>query len=605
MKYLLYSVLFLCSTTLFAQQPGTLDPLFGEEGKVLAPLPFNDSRTVLAVQPDGKTLRGVTDLYSGKLTFRIDRLLQDGSPDLDFGTNGTAFVEFYNLTDPFFDGATLYALFVQPDGKILAAGYAGSIYGSAGIARLNPDGSQDSSFGMNGTSIVGNQYLNFVFSIALQTDGKIMLGGESLTDFVNNTYRFMTIRCLPDGSLDPDFAKEGILMSRYIGAANTVAVQPDGKIVAAGYSGSLFSGSYFHIERYNENGTYDKDFGNGDGIVDTTVGSGSCAINSIALQADGKIVVAGGVNGYFPTQFGVARFNSDGNLDKSFGNGGWVSEFGGAGSEATKVMLTRKENEDRVVVAGSVTNSATKGDFALAAYYSNGTKDTDFGKEGTQVTDIGSNEYLTGAGLQTDGKIVVAGFMYANGILTNNYIVARYYGYPQKVSLIVRIKRWLHNHTITWKGLPADDKISYYSVEQSNNNRDGFTPVAKVNGVSNLKDYSFTNSSLLEGKNYYRIKAVSGDGVVRYSEVVSADNSANTASVYPNPARDYVTVQGLKANETANISITDGNGNVRVKGVSTGSAQYRSQLTNLQPGTYYVNITANGKTETVKFVKSN
>ncbi len=162
----------------------------------------------------------------------------------------------------------------------------------------------------------------------------------------------------------------------------------------------------------------------------------------------------------------------------------------------------------------------------------------------------------------------------------------------------------MQNHTITWKGLPQDN-ISYYSVEQSNNNRDGFTPVAKVSGVSNLKDYSLTNSSLLQGTNYYRIKAVSGDGVVRYSEVASADNSANTASVYPNPAKDYVLVKGLPQNTTANISITDGSGNVRVKGVSTGSAQYRSQLTNLQPGTYYVNITTNSKTETVKFVKSN
>lgn len=179
---------------------------------------------------------------------------------------------------------------------------------------------------------------------------------------------------------------------------------------------------------------------------------------------------------------------------------------------------------------------------------------------------------------------------------------ARYYGYPQKVSLFVKIKRWLQNHTISWQGLPMENKISYYSIERSSNGKSGFTAIAKVSGISHLKEYSVTNNNLLEGMNYYRVKAVSSDGVVRYSEVVSADNDTIAASVYPNPAKNFILITGLPATEKANISITDAVGNVKARGVSIG-AQYRFQVASLLAGTYYIHIATGSKLETLTFVK--
>ncbi len=184
-----------------------------------------------------------------------------------------------------------------------------------------------------------------------------------------------------------------------------------------------------------------------------------------------------------------------------------------------------------------------------------------------------------------------------------NYLT-RFNGYPKQVPLYVRIKRWLKNHGISWKGLPAQDNVAYYNIERSSNSKTGFTQIAKVSGTNHLSNYDLTNSQLLPGTNYYRIKAVSTDGTIRYSEVVSADNTAATASIYPNPVRDYVTVQGLKSNEQVNISIANANGTVVAKGVSGGSTQYHTSAGNLRPGTYYLNITTNtGKTETLQFVK--
>ncbi len=240
----------------------------------------------------------------------------------------------------------------------------------------------------------------------------------------------------------------------------------------------------------------------------------------------------------------------------SFGTGGikitLFNQYQGVGV-CDKIFITG-EKKDKIVATGKSYDISTGiGDFALVGYNSDGSPDSEFGSGGTTITDIDAKDRSYSADLQTDGKIVQFGYTSSAEVFKLHRAFARYYGYPQKVSLIVRIRRWLQNHTLSWKGLPAEDKIASYTVEQSSNSSIGFTPVAKVSGISNLKDYSITNSHLLQGNNYYRIKAVSIDGVVRYSEVVSADNTANTASVYPNPAKNYVTVQGLAANETANV----------------------------------------------------
>ena len=609
MKSLLLSALLLFTTVLaHAQRPGTLDPSFGTKGILINFSQKDRFEAFFKLAKDGRFICGTIAPYKEFIqTMRIDAFMPDGSPDLSFGEQGSAYVVFPEMNEPG-EIAGIASLALLPDGKILVSGYLEAFdnKNDIALARFKPDGTLDSTFGINGTvTTTFGYFFEGAGNLTLQPDGKFILGSALVTGGGQGSSRIYTARFLPNGKKDLSYGSEGIVLSPVNGVVTSISLQEDGKIVAAGYTGDeFFDGSAFHIERYNPDGSYDKSFDE-NGMVSTKVYGKTCFINAAALQPNGKIIVTGKTGGIDNEPLlTVARYNTDGSLDNSFGKEGIVTtplpQYGG---EGTKVFLTG-EKGDKIVVAGhNVSYFNDYENFALTGYNTDGSLDPDFGEGGIQITDVGGLDYISDAAIQEDGKIVVTGSYQSLETWEQHGTFARYYGYPQKVSLIVRIKRWLQNHTLTWKGLPAEDKIAYYTVEQSSNSSRDFTPVAKVSGVSNLKDYSITNSHLVPGANYYRIKAVSTDGVVRYSEVVSADNMANTASVYPNPAKSYVTVQGLPTNETANISIADGSGNVKAKGVSNGAAQYRSPLNNLLPGTYYVNITTNSKTETVKFVK--
>ncbi len=607
MKSLLLSCSLLLAIVLaHAQRPGTPDPSFGNKGILINSSPIDVFEYSFKLAKDGRLVGGTLGSYKGfNYTFRIDAFMPDGSPDLSFGEQGSAYVVFPGMKETT-DFSSVTSLALLPDGRILASGYIQTFSNpdDIALARFMPNGTLDSTFGINGTVTTTFGYADEGSSnLTLQPDGKFLIG-SSLTSKSGQTILY-TARFLPNGSKDVSYGSGGIALGTANATVSSLSLQKDGKIVAAGYSFvPSRDDEAFHIERYNPDGSYDNSFDE-NGIVSTQVNGKPCVINSAVLQDDGKIVVTGKTGGIDDEPLlTVARYNTDGSLDNSFGKEGIVttpmSQYGGDG----KQVFVTGEKGDKIVVAGiNVSYFDAYENFALTGYNSDGSLDSDFGDGGIQITDLGGLDEITAAAIQTDGKIVVTGYYQSLETFEQYRTFARYYGYPQKVSLIVRIKRWLQNHTLTWKGLPAEDKIAYYTVEQSSNSSRDFTPVAKVSGVSNLKDYSITNSHLVPGANYYRIKAVSTDGVVRYSEVVSADNMANTASVYPNPAKSYVTVQGLPTNETANISIADGSGNVKAKGVSNGAAQYRSPLNNLLPGTYYVNITTNSKTETVKFVK--
>jgi uncharacterized delta-60 repeat protein len=379
-------------------------------------------------------------------------------------------------------------------------------------------------------------------------------------------------------------------------------VQPDNKIVVGGTS---IGDDDFFIARYLPDGTADVSFGN-NGEVFTNFGTEGLItqINSLALDTKERIVAAGVIGSDIRGE--VVRYLPNGTLDNSFSEDGRLSiSYNNISRVHTNTVLAQPG--DKLIVSSIISNNGSNWQLALTGRNADGSLDASFGTDEGQtitITDINSFSF-TQAAMQSDGKIIVSGnyFRFENTQFQNTYILTRFNGYPTQVPLFVRVKRWLNNHGISWKGLPKEDNIAYYSIERSSSSKASFTQIAKLSGVSNLREYSFTNSNLLQGANYYRIKAVSTDGAVRYSEVASADNTSASAFIYPNPVRDYVTVQGLKNNEQTNISIANGIGTVLAKGMSNGSTQYRAPATNLQSGTYYLNITTGTKTETLKFVK--
>lgn len=196
------------------------------------------------------------------------------------------------------------------------------------------------------------------------------------------TYAFAIVRYNPDGSLDSRFSngdRETTEIDRN-DTALAVALQPDGKIVSAGFATLDGNNLAFALVRYNQDGSLDTTFG-GDGKVVTDLSPNLDEVTGVAIQPDGKVVAAGFVNaGAAATDFALVRYHPNGSLDASFGTGGIVrTDFSGGTDGASEVALLPG---GKIVVAGTTYDSAGSGDFALLRYNPNGELDRTFGVGG-------------------------------------------------------------------------------------------------------------------------------------------------------------------------------------------------------------------------------
>jgi uncharacterized delta-60 repeat protein len=269
---------------------GLLDAGFGSGGIVTTQVEGVDSKAFgLVLQPDGKIVAGGDATSSTDSGSAVVRYLPNGSPDPSFGTGGIAF-----STQPGENGFDAVAL--QPDGKILGVGQ------NTPLTRFNTDGSPDTSFGSGGISVVAAPK---AAAIALQADGRIVVAGGTSSYFV-------LVRANSDGSADQTFGTDALVatpMGRGPAGASAVAIQPDGKIVAAGTS-QPGSAALITVARYNQDGSLDSTFGTGGVAATLPRGTVNAGVASVALQADGKIDVAGWAEplGWVQAEFGLARF---------------------------------------------------------------------------------------------------------------------------------------------------------------------------------------------------------------------------------------------------------------------------------------------------------
>jgi uncharacterized delta-60 repeat protein len=334
-----------------------------------------------------------------------------GDPDPTFGSGGHVVTDFSGNDDYGF------AVALQPDGRVIVAGQSG-IYPvfHAALARYNTNGQLDSTFGTGGKVIAAlDGGGDGLATIALQPDGKIVAAGSVIHD--NWQLSFLLARFSPDGTLDRSFGNQGIVVTNFgdsTAAAHALVLQPDGKIFVAGVSGA---GPYselndFALARYNSNGSLDQSFGNGGKLKTHFPGvsnTGSRA-TAAALQADGKLVVAGTYkNEATAREFAVARYNPKGNLDTTFGSGGMVTTSMGSGDAiAFSVALL---SDGRIVASGYLDVGRRNHDFALACYNPSGTLNQSFGNGGRVTTDFfgATDDIAYGLAAQSDGKLVLAG----------------------------------------------------------------------------------------------------------------------------------------------------------------------------------------------------
>lgn len=410
MKYL-FPFCFLIPILSFAQF-GVLDNNFDADGIMEWDVGGLSTRGHdVLVQPDGKILAcGWASTATSPAMF-INRMWPDGSPDNDFGVLGQSVLILNGLV------LQCYAMALQDDGKIIVVG--GVNNGQIGqiVIRLNAnDGFADPTFGTNGYTIIPYTNSSFLYDVAIQSDGKIVAVGLTSESDIDIT----VVRLNSDGSMDNSFSFDGKVQTDVANSdwAQGIALDPNGKIIIAGSADHGGGNVNSLLIRYNNDGSLDDTFGS-NGIAETSLSNTVDEFHNVTIDGEGSIYACGNLQDGDRNMV-VAKFHSDGSLDNSFSFDGIVDvDFNNADDRAWDILI---QPDSKILVAGSANISGD--DFlAMLRLNQNGLSDLTFGNTGTVITPNGTSDEWRAVELQDDLKIVVAG-MTSTGLLRT--IVARY-----------------------------------------------------------------------------------------------------------------------------------------------------------------------------------
>lgn len=437
-------LLTACITRSAHALPGDLDTSFGGDGFVHTDFAADgldiSSAGGIAIQTDGRIVvvgfaRGIGFDLRVPVLARFTSL---GNLDTTFGSGGKVLIDFGMISDA---GS---AIAIQADGKLVVAGTTAASATSsqrfAALARLNPNGSLDATFGSGGivtsNRVVGSIVVGSISAMAIQSNGRILVAGSAGTDF-------LLARFTSSGNPDTSFGMVSGGLPNLTGAITTdfggtdiaqaMAIQGDGRIVVVGSSVAV-GDSRFAIARYASNGLLDNTFGSGgrvttDFVSDDNGGATGDAALGVAIQDNGRIVVVGRAetDGLANGDFALARYNADGSLDTTFGGDGKVTTAFATG--ANDVAHAVAIQADGRIVAAGLSGAALNEVFALARYNSNGTLDATFGGDGRVTTD---RRGITGSDVaiqKSDGRIVVAGVGDVPGPLGSGVTLARFHAF--------------------------------------------------------------------------------------------------------------------------------------------------------------------------------
>lgn len=420
MRRFWHLLLLLFSLPVFAQTI-SLNPSFGTSGFTLLANKVSGLDLRLesaALQTDGKIVVVGTIVKSGtdpnRADFLVARLNKNGSLDNSFGTKGMMEVDLSGYAD----AATCVA--ITSEGKIIVAGRVQDQNGNTALAllQLNGNGSLDASFGKSGKLIAKFAEASQATTIALQADGKIVVGGFIDT----NNSDFLLLRFKKDGTPDKSFGKNGVVTQDFeqgFDLVASIAIQNDGKILAGGDAAASFP-----LVRYKANGELDKNFGkNGRVVINDKKNPYNVAlyVRGLGIQSNGKIVAGFGLAGAVRKTFGVACINPNGTMDVSFGNKGFAAtEFGFYAEGVNSIVL---QPNGKIIAGGMVRKTAKPSnqygvsnndwDFALARFNPDGKPDASFGDKGKFLTNyvgssrVATNDFITKLLLEKDRLLAV------------------------------------------------------------------------------------------------------------------------------------------------------------------------------------------------------
>jgi uncharacterized delta-60 repeat protein len=535
--------------------------------------------------------------------FALARYNTNGTLDNSFSDDGRQTTDF-NAGDDY-----AYSLAIQSDGKIVVAGVADSNFA---LARYNSDGSPDNSFSGGKTTTDFGFYDN-AQSVAIQSDGKIVMAGWSVNgvdDFTQQPISdFALARYNTNGTPDNSFSGDGKLTTDfgYDDFAKAITLQNDGKILVAGTRQVYNQGdntSEFALARYNANGTPDNGF-SGDGKQLTTINNNAYG-NSIAIQKDGKIVVGGntGFESASSSDFAVARYNTNGSIDNTFGEGGigvQTTYFGSVYKFSNPLVI---QSDEKIILAGG-----SNGNFTLARYSPDGIPDNTFSDDGIQVTEASAADDRIEGMVIDDDKLYVAGYGQYPGNLGT---IARYLspsGGPVPVRFVDFTATLKSNIILLQWQTATEQNLSHFIIERS---ADGssFSSLSAVTASGNsaiFKNYSIVDANPLKTINFYRLKMIDVDGKFIYSKIIAVkmDRDNIALQIFPNPVRDILFIQATGENVNATIQIVDviGRRLKEIKVALNGNTSLSFEISTLPAGIYNLILNNQEKILAKKFIK--
>jgi len=486
---------------------------------------------------------------------------QSGTLDPTFGTNGfvtTAVHPNYNMAE---------TTVVQSDGKILVAGSAGtpSTYQMA-VARYNEDGSLDTSFGNDGSlRFPVGSVKSFVMDMAQQPDGKILLGGRT---WDNVTGDFALVRLNEDGSFDDTFGTNGIfrIETAETEASEAMALLDDGTILMVGYRDDNLA-----VAKINTDGNMDTTFGVNGWAVLTYDGATSYA-DDLAIQDDGKIVISGFALNGSENRFHVAaaRLNADGSTDNSFGTDGKVIFNVGDWNDFGEGIAI--QSDGKILIGGHkwIANLDQRHDLFVARLNTDGSLDASYGTSGVATARLvdGAN-YANDLVLQADDKPILMGYTIFQGIIDMAMV-----RFDTDGNL---------DSTFNDDGMVSFDNMGREDY--------GYAIALQADSKIILAGYSYGG-----GGSEFEIARFLNDDTVKTEDFQIAD-----FRLYPNPAREQLTIEIEDASSTYQVEIIDMLG----KKVFNTEIQSKGQInvSSLASGTYLLKLNSNSNTTTVRFVK--
>jgi uncharacterized delta-60 repeat protein len=424
----------LSAAILFA---GAATPALAQDGAYVVEPWFGSYEDVI-IQPGDQKIVAVGDLKPGNdptgQRVAIARYDPLGNPDTTYGIGGPSIPPLGGVSAPALgpSPAAGYELVLQADGKAVVSGYA-QANSSLAVVRFNIDGTLDGNFGVGGWTTLdasGTDFFNFAEGVGLQTSGKVVVAATSVGQGTNPTLaevaRFTAAGVIDSGNggfgqvvrgkpVGYTFSSFGLASNVF----NDLAVQPDDRLVAVGTGYNDATSHRLIVARYTASGTLDKTFNGNGSVVFLPAGSGEAFGSAAALQPNGKIVVAGtcsGIDGAHDML--VARFNTNGTLDTSFGGGnGYVrldidSTASVTAEDGRAVVI---QSDGKIVAAGDVSVSGGPRQVLVVRLNPDGTPDPTFGaggfKVGAPLPNTGYHSFWgTGVALRSDNGIVVAGY---------------------------------------------------------------------------------------------------------------------------------------------------------------------------------------------------